>query len=266
MTDQLVSRKRWPDPYVIEALDAVRAAKPLTYGLTNYIAAPLSANTLLAVGASPAIGGIPLGAAHFATIAGGVWINLAALISDAPQLLVDTAEAARAAGTPWVLDPVTVGAGIASTDALAATLVDRQPAVVRGNASEVVALAGGDGATKGVDSTISSEAAVPYAKSLALRTGGVVAVSGPTDYLTDGFEVVQVPGGHPNLTLVTGAGCSLGGLVAAFAAVVPDRLQAATAAHAVLAVAAERAAAVTRGTGSFAVALVDELSLLGLDQ
>ncbi|MGC0366369.1 hydroxyethylthiazole kinase [Rhodococcus sp. 27YEA15] len=265
MTDQPTS-SRWPDPYVTEALARVREDKPLTFGLTNYIAAPLSANTLLAVGASPAIGGIPDGAAHFATIAGGVWINLAALISDSPQLLLDTAAAADAAGTPWVLDPVTVGAGITSTDQLAAKLVDLRPAVVRGNASEVVALAGGDGGTKGVDSTISSEAAVPYAKSLATRTGGVVAVSGPTDYLTDGKTVIAVPGGHRHLTLVTGAGCSLGGLVAAFAAVNPDRLQAATAAHATLAVAAERAAATTRGTGSFAVALVDELSVLGLDQ
>lgn len=264
MSDVPASRVGWPDPRVVEALERVRAGKPLTYGLTNYIAAPLSANMLLAVGASPAIGGIPLGAAHFATIAGGAWINLAALISDTPELLLETARAANAASTPWVLDPVTVGAGIEATDALAAQLIDLGPAVVRGNASEVVALAGGDGATKGVDSTVSSEAAIPFAKSLAQRTGGVVAVSGPTDYLTDGMELVAVPGGHPYLTQVTGAGCSLGGLVAAFAAVVPDRLQAATAAHAVLATAAERAASRTRGTGSFAVALVDELSLLGV--
>jgi hydroxyethylthiazole kinase len=266
MPELRTAEKQWPDPYVTEALAAVRHGAPLTFGLTNYIAAPLSANALLAVGASPAIGGNPEGATHFAAVAGAVWINLASLITDASGLLLDTAAAARSAGTPWVLDPVTVGAGIDSTDTLAQELLDLGPAVIRGNASEVIALAGGKGGTRGVDSTASTEDAVPHAMALAARTGGAVAVSGAIDYVTDGTDVVAVPGGHPHLARVTGAGCSLGGLVAAFTAVVPDLLRAAVAAHAAVAVAAERAAATTRGTGSFAVALVDELSLLGNEQ
>ncbi len=252
----------WPDSTVVDGLRAVRAGRPLVYGLTNYIAAPLSANVLLAVGASPAIGGLPSAAEHFATIAGGVWINLAALISDDSALLLKVARAASAAGRPWVLDPVTVGAGAAENDRLAAELVALKPAVVRGNASEVIALAGGESGTKGVDATASSEEAIPFAQALARRTGGIVAVSGPTDYVTDGERIVAVTGGHVNLTKVTGTGCSLGGLVAAFAAVVPDHLDAAVAAHAVLATAAERAARSAFGTGSFAVGLLDELSLL----
>lgn len=257
-----MTNKIWPDPYVTSSLQAVRDASPLTFGLTNYIAAPLSANFLLAVGASPAIGGMPGAAEHFAGIANGVWINLASLISDDPDILIGVARAASQKGTPWVLDPVTVGAGAEVNDRIAAQLVEWRPGVVRGNASEVIALAGGEGGTKGVDSTASPEEAIPFAKTLARRTGGIVAVSGPTDYITDGETVVTVSGGHVNLTKVTGAGCSLGALVAAFAAVVPDRLQAAVSAHAVLAVAAERAAAVAPGTGSFAVALLDQLSLL----
>lgn len=257
-----MTNRIWPDPSIVGGLAAVRSGRPLVYGLTNYIAAQLSANVLLAVGASPAIGGMPAASEHFAAIAGGVWINLAALVTDEPDILIKVAKSANAAGTPWVLDPVTVGAGATENDRVAAELVALRPTAVRGNASEVIALAGGTGGTQGVDSTATSEEAIPFAKSLAKKTGGVVAVSGPIDYVTDGERVVAVPGGHPNLTRVTGTGCSLGGLVAAFAAVIPDKLDAAVAAHAVLATAAERAARTAPGTGSFAVALLDELSLL----
>lgn len=257
---------RWPDEYVVGVLTRVRETKPLAFGLTNFIAAPLSANLLLASGASPAIGGSFLSSArHFAGIAGGVWVNLAALTTDSPDLILAVASAAHDTGVPWVLDPVTVGAGAVENDDLARRLVELKPDVVRGNASEVIALAGGEAGTKGVDSTATPQEALPHAIALARRTGGVVAVSGAIDIITDGEAVVEVPGGHVNLTLVTGAGCSLGGLVAAFLAVEQDRLRAATAAHAVLAVAAERAAATTRGTGAFASALLDEVSVLGTE-
>jgi hydroxyethylthiazole kinase len=89
----------------------------------------------------------------------------------------------------------------------------------------------------------------------------VVAVSGEVDYVTDGAQVVAIGGGDARLTRVTGAGCSLGALIAALLANAPSALRAASAAHAIFAVAAERAAPV-RGTASFAVAFVDELSEL----
>ncbi|MFT4044315.1 MAG: hydroxyethylthiazole kinase [Gordonia sp. (in: high G+C Gram-positive bacteria)] len=261
-----MTQYRWPDEYVTSALENIRSQTPLVYGLTNYIAAPLSANLLLAVGASPAIGGALLSSAqHFATIAGGVWVNLAALNSDGPEVILAAARAAHDGNVPWVFDPVTVGAGAVENEQLAAELLELRPDVIRGNASEVIALAGGASTSRGVDSTAHPAQALPLAKELAKRTGGIVSVSGPTDLITDGDTVHEVPGGHVNLTLVTGTGCSLGGLVAAFLAVNDDRLQSATAAHAVLAIAAERAAADTRGTGSFAVRLLDEVSVLGAD-
>jgi hydroxyethylthiazole kinase len=254
---------RWPDPSITAALLAVRASNPLTFGLTNYISAQLAANVVLAAGGSPAIGGLPDGGAeHLASIAGGVWINLASVITDPPELLLSTAEAARDADTPWVFDPVTVGAGISANDKLAGELLARKPTVIRGNASEVIALAGGSGGAKGVDSTASTEQAVEYAVTLARRIGGVVAASGEVDVVTDGDEVVQVPGGHPWLAQVTATGCSLGALTAAFLGAGTQPLRATVAAHAVFAVAAERAATHARGTGSFAVALLDEISTL----
>ncbi|MBT0769975.1 hydroxyethylthiazole kinase [Kineosporia sp. J2-2] len=254
---------RWPEPYVTEALRAVRDTSPLVFGLTNYITAGLNANMVLAVGGSPAIGGNPAAVRPLATAAGGVWINLAAQVTDSPELLLDAARTAHAAGTRWVLDPVTVGAGISVSDDLAAELIGSvPPTAVRGNASEIIALAGGSATSRGVDATATAEDAVPYARRLATRTGSVIAISGPTDYVTDGEQVVAVPGGHRWLTRVTGAGCSLGALVAAFLAPGTDPLRATVAAHAVLAVAAERSALISRGTGTFAANVLDELTIL----
>jgi hydroxyethylthiazole kinase len=167
--------------------------------------------------------------------------------------------AAREAHTPWVLDPVAVGA-LRLRTALAEEFVALSPTIVRGNPSEVLALAGAAGGGRGVDSTAGVEEAVDAARDLARRTGSVVAVSGAVDHVTDGRTVVEVPGGDVLLTKVTGAGCALGALMAAFAAVSATPLDAAVAASRLMAQAAERAAAVARGPGSFAVALLDELA------
>jgi len=251
----------WPDPSIRAALASVRRAKPFVYGLTNYIAANLSANVLLAVGAAPAIGAAPGWPTAFAAGAGALWINAAALMSSGADTLIEAARSAQAAGTPWVLDPVAMGAGAAPYDAIIRDLLAFRPTVIRGNASEVIALAGGAAGAKGVETTEGSEAAVAFARGLAASAGSVVAVSGAVDYVTDGDAVVAIPGGDVRLTQVTGAGCALGALIAAMLAASADPVLAACAAHAVYAVAAERAAG-ARGTGSFALAFLDELSLL----
>ena len=117
---------------------------------------------------------------------------------------------------------------------------------------------------KGVDSTDSTEAAAPGAIALAQRLNTVVAVSGPEDFITDGTRVIRVANGDEFLTKVTGGGCALGALIAAFAAVrgTNSPVEAVAAAHAVYGIAAEQAAAQAAGPGSFAVSLIDALSTL----
>lgn len=252
----------WADAAVRQDLAALKAAAPFVYGLTNYVAANLTANVLLAVGAAPAIGSAPGWPKAFAAGANAMWINTAALMSSGPETLLDAARSADEAGTPWVLDPVAVGAGAAAYDDVVTALLDFHPTVIRGNASELIALAGGGAGGKGVETTAKASEAVDFAKALAARTQSVVAVSGETDYITDGAAILSVPGGDVRLTKVTGAGCALGALIAAFLGAGISPLRAAAAAHALYAVAAERVGAVTKGTGSFGVALVDELSLL----
>jgi hydroxyethylthiazole kinase len=248
------------------ALAALRERSPLVQCLTNIVVAQWTANVLLAVGAAPAMVDNPEEAGAFARIAGGVLVNLGTPYADTAAAMEQAVAAANDAGAPWVLDPVAAGALGWRTE-IARKLLSESPTVLRGNASEVMALTGGAGG-KGVDSIDTPEAALDAAVELAGLHGTVVAISGPVDHLTDGSRVVKVANGHPLLTRVTGVGCALGAMIAGFAAVLDDPLLAAVAATATLTVASEAAVASlpAAGPGSFAVSLLDQLSLLGPDE
>jgi hydroxyethylthiazole kinase len=247
-----------------DALGTLREQAPLVQCLTNIVVAGWTANVLLAVGAAPAMVDNPREAGQFAAIAGGVLVNLGTPYDDTVAAMSLAIAGAERAGTPWVLDPVAAGALEWRTGLAHQMCVESRPTIIRGNASEILALTGGSGG-RGVESVDSPEAAAQVAMALAEHRQSVIAVSGPTDHITDGSRMVRISNGHPWLTQVTGGGCALGALMAAFAAVVPDAVVAATAATATLTVAADSAAARSRGPGSFAVALLDELALLEPD-
>jgi hydroxyethylthiazole kinase len=240
------------------AFTALHADGPLVQCITNSVVTNFTANVLLAVGAAPAMCDIPGEAGVFAGIAHGVLVNLGTPTAEQR----DAAREAVQTDTPWVLDPVAVGALPVRT-ALAHELIDgaHAPAIIRGNASEIMALSGHGAGGRGVDSTDSSDSALSAARDLASRLACVVAVSGETDYITDGVRVVTVSGGSDLLTRTTGAGCSLGAVMTALVGVT-DPLSAAVTASAMYAVASERAADRAKGPGSFAVALIDELAAL----
>lgn len=279
---------QWPTPG--QALARLRSAPPLIQCLTNTVVQQFTANVLLALGASPAMDDTEGEAGVFASIATGVLVNLGTPHAEEAQAMREAIASANAAGTPWVLDPVAIGALPVRTS-LAHEFRAARPTVVRGNASEVAALAGAGAGGRGTDTTDHPEDVLDAAARLARETGGAVAVSGPADLITDGERVWRVAGGSAWLTRVTGGGCALGSVVAALAGVlmhddawlagVPHGTQAgtragegarasagtraawaATVAHALYSVAAERAAAASRGPGSFAVAFLDELALL----
>jgi len=251
----------WSDPEIRAEMVRLKEMKPFCYGLTNYIAANLSANVLLAVGAGPAIGTAMDWPSAFGGHAHAVWINAACLMSCGPDEIRLAAKSAHEGGVPWVLDPVAVGAGAAGYDAVVKSLLEFKPTAIRGNASELIALAGGNGGGQGVETTLTSDKALPFLQQMAGELGTIAAVSGPVDYITDGTATIAVGGGDVRLTQVTGAGCSLGALIAGFLANAADPLTAVAAAHAAYAEAAGRASGAT-GTGSFATAFLDQLSLL----
>jgi hydroxyethylthiazole kinase len=253
-------------PVVADAmrlLELVREAPPLTHCITNAVVTGFTANVLLAAGAAPAMVDIVRESELFAGVATGVLINLGTPTPEQRAAGLEAAAGAVAAGTPWVLDPVAIGALPVRT-AHAQHLVEQHPTAIRGNASEILALAGLSAGGRGVDATDTPDAAAEAARLLANRYGSVVAVSGPVDLITDGQGIFRVANGHELLTRVTGGGCALGAVMAAFlgAARATDlsSLTAVTAATLFYTIAAERAAARAAGPGSFAVAFLDELA------
>lgn len=244
-----------------DALGALRAATPLIQCLTNTVVTNFTANVLLAAGASPAMVEAPGEAGDFASLVAAVLVNLGTPNTEQAAGMREAVIAATTASTPWVLDPVAVGSLRVRTS-LAFEFAAAGPTLIRGNASEILALAGAAGGGRGVESTDSVAAAAGAAGDLARQSGAVVAVSGETDLLTDGVRTVYVHGGSAMLTRITGGGCALGALCAAFLATGPDPLVAAVAAHAFYSAAAQRAAARGRGPGSFAAGFLDELHLL----
>lgn len=245
--------------------DAVREQGPLVQCLTNIVVAPFTANVLLAVGAAPAMVDVAQEAGAFAGVAGAVLVNLGTPYDDIRAAMLEAARAAVAAGTPWVLDPVAVGSLPVRTP-FARELLAVGPTVVRANASEVIGLVGLGAGGRGVDAADEAEAALPAARDLLSRGVGAVAVSGAVDAVVADGRSVRVTGGSALMTKVTGVGCALGALTAAACAVTDDPLLAATAATAGLCAAAELAEEASRGPGSFAVHLLDELALLPGDR
>lgn len=240
-----------------ECLTLLRQSVPLVHCITNFVAMNLTANVLLAAGAAPAMVHAPEEAGAFAPMAGALSINIGtpdALWVAGMEAAID---AATAAGRPWVLDPV---AHFITPwrRALVLRLLDRGPAVIRANASEVLTLAGEAASGRGVDAGDSVAAAETAARRLAAARGCVVAVTGEVDFVTDGTRAWRVEGGAPLMPQVTATGCALSALVAGYAAVCPPAA-AATAALAHFA-AAGLAARAAPGPGSFAVAFVDALA------
>lgn len=246
-----------------ELLSELRERPPLTHCITNSVVTGFTANVLLALGAAPAMVDIVDEAGMFAGVASGVLINLGTPTPEQRAASLEAAAGAVAAGTPWVLDPVAIGALPVRT-ALAHELVASRPTAIRGNASEILALAGLSAGGRGVDAIDTTDSAAEAALALAARHGSVVAVSGPVDLVTDGARLLRIANGHELLTRVTGGGCALGAVMAAFLGAArstsADPLTAVASASLVYTIAAERAAVHVSGPGTFPVALLDALA------
>lgn len=244
------------------AIAAVRSQRPLVHNITNYVVMNNSANALLAIGASPVMAHWRQEMEEMVSIAGALVLNIGTLDQNWLESMKVAGLAASRKGIPIVLDPVGAGATSARTAASLELIRLCHPSVIRGNASEIMALVNAEIKSKGVDSSAQSSDAVEAARKLAAETGAVVVISGATDYITDGSVVHTVEGGDEIMTAVTGMGCTSTALVGAFAAVVENPLIAATAAMAVMSLAGERAAARSRGNGSMQVNFLDELYLI----
>lgn len=252
-------------PPLGDMLTALRETTPLVHCMTNYVAMNSTANLLLATGASPAMLHAPEEVTEFTALAGALSINIGTLSTPWAESMQLAARTANASQTPWVLDPVAVGA-TAFRQQVCQALLPHRPSVIRANASEVMALTGLASQGRGVDSTASTDDAAQAAISLAQRQHCIVAMTGETDFLTDGTHHFRLTGGHPLMPRVTTLGCGLSALVAGFVAANREHpLTATLAALACFSIAGHRAGQRADGPGSFQVALLDALYQLTPD-
>ncbi|MGC4127382.1 hydroxyethylthiazole kinase [Enterobacter sp.] len=248
-----------PDLLDLHVLHHFRTRSPLTHCMTNDVVQTFTANVLLALGASPAMVIEAEEAEQFAGMADALLINVGTLTTLRAQSMRRAIESAVAAGKPWTLDPVAVGA-LAFRTRFCHQILALKPAAIRGNASEILALAGMSAGGRGVDTTdTAAAAALPAAQALARQTNAIVAVTGEVDYVTDGQRTRTVAGGDPLMTRVVGTGCALSAVAAASCSLPGDRLDNVAAACGWMKRAGTIAVAQSYGPGSFASAFLDAL-------
>lgn len=245
-----------------ENLAAVRDRHPLVHNITNFVVMNLTANALLACGAAPVMAHAREEVEEMVGLAGALVLNIGTLTPDWVESMLAAGKRANQLGTPVILDPVGAGATRLRTDSARRILGEVRLAVVRGNASEVLALAGEGAGARGVDSTHDVEEAAQAAAELAGRLNTPVAITGEVDLVTDGRLVWRVANGHPLMGRVTGMGCTATALIGAFLAVEPDPAFAAASALAYLGLAGQRAASAAAGPASFMTGLLDALYYL----
>lgn len=244
--------------HIASVLQHFRTRSPLVHCMTNDVVQTFTANVLLALGASPAMVIEREEAVQFSAIADALLVNVGTLTADRADAMRAAIHSASEAGKPWTLDPVAVGA-LDFRTRFCREILALRPAAIRGNASEIMALAGMSAGGRGVDTTDSASTALPAAGQLARETGAVVAVTGEVDYITDGSRTLSVVGGASIMTRIVGTGCALSAVVAASCALPGERMVNVAAACGLFAQAGGEAVAASHGPGSFVAAFLDAL-------
>ena len=218
-----------------KAVEAVRDTVPLVHAITNYVTVNDCANALLACGASPIMSDEPQDVLDITTVCGALVINIGTLHAASIEAMFLAGQRAADLGHPIVLDPVGAGASTLRTQT-ATELLDKLPiAIIRGNMSEIKALASDAWRTRGVDvcpdDAVTPEnliASATFARAFAIKTRAIVAITGALDIVTDGNSVFVISNGSAVMGRITGAGCMLSCLCAAYAFAHPASVFAAT--------------------------------------
>lgn len=221
-----------------ELFENVRTRCPLIHNITNYVTVNDCANMLLACGGSPIMADDPEDAVEITAICGGLNINIGTLNQRTIPAMLAAGKKSAELHHPVILDPVGAGASTLRPRTVE-TLMEEIPfTVIRGNMSEIKTLAGGKGTTRGVDVDVADrvseenlDQAVTFAKNFARETGAVIAITGAIDIVADQDRAFCIYNGRPEMSAITGTGCQLSALTAAFVTANPDHpLEAAAAA------------------------------------
>lgn len=260
-----------------DMLTNLRENGALVHNITNYVTVNDCANVLLACGGAPIMADDPQEAEEITQICGALNINIGTLNASTIPAMFSAGKRAAELGHPVLLDPVGAGASALRTKT-ALDLVSAIPfTVIRGNISEIKTLAQGAGTTQGVDADIRDAVteenlpeAIAFAKAYAKQTQAVIAITGAIDIVTDGSQAYVIRNGHPAMSRITGTGCMLSAMTAAYLAANPKNpLSAAAAAVTAMGLAGERAHARLSdrdGNATLRTFLIDEIDHLTGDR
>ena len=255
-----------------EMLKNVKEQVPLVHCITNYVTVNDCANILLACGGSPIMADDEQEVEEITTVCDGLTINIGTLNSRTVESMMLAGKRANALGHPILLDPVGVGASALRTRTAIELLENVKFTAVRGNISEIKTLVLGSGNTKGVDANVADavteenrKRVIAFAGEFSRKTGAVIVITGAVDLAVDGKQAYVIRNGHPMMSKVTGTGCMLSAMMAAYlTANKGTPVQAAAAAVCAMGIAGERAyekmLAVHGGSGSYRMFLMDEIS------
>lgn len=260
----------------INLIEKLRQESPLTHCITNVVTVRDCANAVLAVGGSPIMANAPEEAEEIVSIANSLVINIGTLTEEQIETMKKSAKQATKMEKPFVLDPVGIGISKIRNETPIDIIKESKPAIIRGNLSEIKAIATFYGildectTAKGVDvadtdiiSEDTLEINAQIVKNIAEKLDTTIAVSGPIDIVSNGKEVYALKNGNSMMANITGTGCMLGCIMGAYTAI-DDSLLAAITATTVISIAGEIAAKTAtdnnQGTGSFGTYLIDELS------
>ncbi|MDO5382914.1 MAG: hydroxyethylthiazole kinase [Eubacteriales bacterium] len=210
-------------------LNNVRQKRPLVHNITNYVTVNDCANILLACGGAPIMSDDSEEVEEITGICGGLNINIGTLNKRTIPAMILAGKKSNELGHPVVLDPVGAGASSLRTSTAYKLMEEVQFDVIRGNISEIKTLADGTGTTKGVDADMADsvtgeniKSVVNFAKAFAAKIKSIVAITGAIDIVADADKAYCIYNGHPMMSSVTGTGCQLSALVAAYVVANPD--------------------------------------------
>lgn len=260
-----------------EIIENIHAKTPLIHSITNYVTVNDCANILLACGASPIMADDEGEVEEITSICGGLVINIGTLNARTVKAMIKAGKKANELSHITVLDPVGAGASGLRTNTTFSLLENIKFSVIRGNISEIKTVAMGTGKTKGVDADVSDsvtdenlDEAVAFAKAMSAKTGSVIAITGKIDIVADSSKAYIIRNGNALMSKITGTGCMLTTIVAAYCTANPERLLDATAA-AVCAMgicgelAYDKLVKEDAGTSSYRTYLIDYMSKMNGD-
>jgi len=243
---------------IIKNLQKIREKVPLVHSITNYVVMNNTANALLALGASPLMAHAHSEIEDIVQLSGSLVVNIGTLDEYWTESMKMAAAHAHKIKKTWVLDPVGAGAS-PYRDAVLKELLQFEPDAIRGNASEIMALANTNLQSKGVDSMHKSSEALQSALLLAQQNQTVVCISGAVDFITDGQKTIQIENGSPLMAKVTGMGCTATAIIGACISVSENTMEGVVAAMAIMAIAGEMAAEKAGAPGTFQVEFYNAL-------